>query len=271
MDRATVLGIGVALGGITTGQLLEGGRITQLLQPTAAIIILSGTAGATLVQTPMSTFVRAMKSIKNAFAEPANKSAALIEEIVQYATIARKEGILALEPLAPKASDPFLQRAINMAVDGVDSAAMRESLEAVVAHAEEEGEDVAKVFEAAGGYSPTIGIIGAILGLIQVMSHLSEVAKVGEGIAVAFVATIYGLLVANVICLPLGGKLKTRTRDNVAMKTLMLEGVLAIQEGMNPKLVRERLLARAPEAAHAGKKKAEGAGEAEGEAPAQAA
>ncbi|HLK39070.1 MAG TPA: MotA/TolQ/ExbB proton channel family protein, partial [Polyangiaceae bacterium] len=155
-------------------------------------------------------------------------------------------GILALEPLAAKASDPFLRRAIGMAVDGADSAAMRESMEASVSHLEEEGEDVAKVFEAVGGYSPTIGIIGAVLGLIQVMSNLSDIAKVGEGIATAFVATIYGVAIANIIALPMAGKLKIRNREAVALKMLMLEGALAIQQGMNPKLVRERLLASAP-------------------------
>ena len=128
-----------------------------------------------------------------------------------------------------------------MAIDGADSTAMRESLEPAIAQVEESGEDAAKVFEAAGGFSPTIGIIGAVLGLIQVMSNLSDIAKVGEGIATAFVATIYGVGFANLIALPIGGKLKMRNREAVAAKELMLEGALAIQQGLNPKLIRERL------------------------------
>jgi chemotaxis protein MotA len=144
-------------------------------------------------------------------------------------------------------SDPFLGRALMMAVDGADSAAMRDALETSIGQMEEEGEDIAKVFETAGGYAPTIGIIGAVLGLIQVMSHLSDIEKVGEGIATAFVATIYGVGFANIVCLPVGGKLKLRNREAVAVKGMMLEGALAIQEGMNPKLVRERLSSLQPE------------------------
>jgi chemotaxis protein MotA len=230
--------------------MIEGGRIAQISQPTAAMIVGLGTIGATMIQFPLATFIRACKSIKTVVQEPPNKAEELIEELVKYAAVARKDGILALEPLAAKASDPFLARALGMAVDGADSAAMRESMEASIAHLEEEGEDVAKVFEAAGGYAPTIGIIGAVLGLIQVMSNLSDIAKVGEGIAVAFVATIYG------VALAMAGKLKIRSREAVAHKLLMLEGALAIQQGMNPKLVRERLLAAAP---HEDKKKGDAA------------
>ncbi len=256
MDRGTLIGLGLGFGGILVGNMIEGGRIAQISQPTAAMIVGLGTIGATMIQFPLATFIRACKSIKTVVQEPPNKAEELIEELVKYAAVARKDGILALEPLAAKASDPFLARALGMAVDGADSAAMRESMEASIAHLEEEGEDVAKVFEAAGGYAPTIGIIGAVLGLIQVMSNLSDIAKVGEGIAVAFVATIYGVALANICCLPMAGKLKIRSREAVAHKLLMLEGALAIQQGMNPKLVRERLLAAAP---HEDKKKGDAA------------
>jgi chemotaxis protein MotA len=182
-----------------------------------------------------------MKSAKIALFEPPNRAAPLIEEIVAYATMARKDGIVSLENYLTPTTDPFLRRAILMAVDGADSAAMRAALETSIDQAEEEGNDIAKVYETAGGYSPTIGIIGAVLGLIQVMSHLSDIEKVGEGIATAFVATIYGVGFANIICLPLGGKLKHRNREAIAIRGIILEGALAIQEGMNPKLVRERL------------------------------
>jgi chemotaxis protein MotA len=266
MDRGTMIGIAVALGGIVGGDLIEGGKISALIQPTAAMIVGLGTIGATMIQFPFGTFVRAMKNIKAVFNEPPDRSEAIIEEVVKMATIARKDGILALEPLAAKAGDPFLGRAITMAVDGVDSTAMRESLEATIHHTEQDGEDVAKVYEAAGGYAPTIGIIGAVLGLIQVMSHLSDIAKVGEGIAVAFVATIYGVAMANILFLPFAGKTKLRTRAAVEAQLLVVEGALAIQQGMNPKLVRERLEAMAP---HSGKKHG-GAAPARAEAAASA-
>lgn len=242
MDKASVVGIALGFGGVFVGNMLEGGSLGQILQPIAAVIVLGGTIGATMLQFPMPTFVKAAKSLGSIFNEPPDNSSLLVEEIVRYATIARKDGILALESLAPKASDPFLSRALMMAVDGADSTAMRESLEPSVAHMEEAGEDLAKVFEAAGGYSPTVGIIGAVLGLIQVMQNLSDIAAVGHGIASAFVATIYGVAFANLIALPAAGKLKLRTRTLIASKELILEGALAIQQGMNPKLIRERLM-----------------------------
>jgi chemotaxis protein MotA len=241
MDKGTLIGLLLAACGILGGNFIEGGTLGQIIQPTAAMIVLGGTFGAVMIQFPFPVFVRAIKSAKNAFQEPPDHSTSLIEEIVSYASIARKDGILALESIAPKASDPFLTKALMMAVDGSDSTTMRDSLEPAIGQLEEGGEDVAKVYEALGGFAPTIGIIGAVLGLIQVMQNLSDIAKVGEGIAVAFVATIYGVGFANVICLPIAGKLKMRTREAVAVKTLMLEGALAIQQGMNPKLIRERL------------------------------
>ena len=151
MDKATFLGIGIAAAGVIGGDLIEGGKIQALIQPTAFMIVVGGTIGATMVQFPLKTFIRAIKGIKRALTEPADPSHALVEEVVKYATIARKDGILALEPLVPKASDPFLVRALTMAVDGADTSAMRETLEASMHHEEEDSEDVAKVFEAAGG------------------------------------------------------------------------------------------------------------------------
>jgi chemotaxis protein MotA len=251
MDLASVIGLVVAIGMILAGNAIEGGKIAQIAQPTAAMIVIGGTVGATMLQFPLATFIRAMKQIRAVFFAPASRDAKLVEEIVSYAATARRDGILALEPLAPKASDPFLVRALMMAIDGADSNAIRDALEQAIHKEEEEGEDAAKVFETAGGYAPTIGIIGAVLGLIQVMQNLSDIAKVGEGIATAFVATIYGVAFANLVCLPIGGKLKLRTRGAVALRTLMLEGALAIQQGMNPKLVKERLASFSHDHGHA--------------------
>ena len=258
MDLASIIGILLGMGAVVGGNLLEGGSIGQITQPTAFIIVIGGTIGAVTLQFPMSTLIDSVKGAKSVFSMPPDRGGKLVDEIVSYATTARKEGILALEPLAPKASDPFLTRALMMAVDGADSNAMRASLEASIHQVEEHGEDLAKVYEAAGGFSPTVGIIGAVLGLIQVMSNLSDVSKVGHGIATAFVATVYGVAFANLICLPIAGKLKLRAREAVAVMELMLEGSLAIQEGMNPKLIRERLNALRPQ--HGGKEHA-GAGE----------
>jgi chemotaxis protein MotA len=166
----------------------------------------------------------------------------IVEEIVEYANRARRDGILALEKTAETASDAFLRKALMMAIDGVDSQTLRDTLEVAISQEEEHGEDGAKAFEAAGGYSPTVGIIGAVLGLIHVMSNLSDINAVGHGIAAAFVATIYGVAVANIVFLPLGGRIKLGVREQASVREMMLTGVLAIQAGMNPKLVRERLL-----------------------------
>jgi chemotaxis protein MotA len=246
VDLSTLLGFVIGLGGILVGNAIEGGKLSQIMQGTAFMIVIGGTIGAIMIQHPMEIVKAAIGNLKLVFQPPHDPSQELIDEIVKYATIARKDGILALEPLAPKASDPFLARALMMAVDGADSKQMREVLEQMIHHVEQSGDDSGKFFEAAGGYAPTIGIIGAVLGLIQVMQNLTDIAKVGEGIATAFVATIYGVGFANIIFLPFGTKIKLRTREMVAVKTLILEGALSIQEGMNPKIVKDRLASFAP-------------------------
>lgn len=255
MDKASIIGIILGLVAVFGGNVLEGGQISQILNPIAFLIVAGGTVGATMLQFPLSTFIGALKSIKSILNPPASRAQALITEIVGYATTARRDGILALESAAPKASDPFLSRALMLAVDGSDSNQMRETLESTITHVEESGEDIAKVYEAVGGYAPTVGIIGAVLGLIQVMQNLSDIAKVGHGIASAFVATIYGVAIANLVALPVAGKLKLRTRDEVATLTLILEGALGIQQGVNPMVLRERLegLVHEPGDKHKGK------------------
>mgnify|MGYP001165746553 CR=1 FL=1 len=261
MDKASLVGLILGLLAIFGGNVLEGGSMSQVVNPIAFIIVAGGTVGATMLQFPMSTFIRAIKSFKTVMSPPKGRAPQLIEEIIGYATTARRDGILALESVAPKATDPFLARALMLAVDGADSNQMKQTLESTIEHAEEQGEDVAKVFEAIGGYAPTVGIIGAVLGLIQVMQNLSDIEKVGHGIASAFVATIYGVAIANLIALPCGGKMKTRTRDEVATLTLILEGALGIQQGVNPMVLRERLEGLMPhDEKHAAGKEGAGAG-----------
>jgi len=235
MQPGPLIGMAFALFCILLGNLLEGGHLGSVVGGPAALIVVGGTIGAVMVQYPMSTLLAAVRAAGATFKKPTQDGHKLIDEIVD-------DGILALEKIAASASDPYLSKALMMAIDGVDSTTLRETMEITISKQEEHGEDAAKAFEAAGGYSPTVGIIGAVLGLIHVMSNLSDIAAVGEGIAGAFVATIYGVAVANIIFLPIGGRIKLRLRDEITMKELMLVGVLAIQEGMNPKLVRERLV-----------------------------
>lgn len=241
IDIGTILGLIVGFAGILVGNALEGGHIGTIIQPTAALIVFGGTLGATLISFPFGTCVKAAKSFMNMFLNPPNDPAALIEEIVGYAQKARKDGIIALEKDASTASNPFLGRALLLAVDGTDAHTMREHLELELGQTEERGEVEAKVFESAGAYAPTIGIIGAVLGLIHVMANLSDVSKVGAGIAVAFVATIYGVGSANLCFLPAGGKLKLKHRSAIVLHELIIEGALGIQEGLNPNVLRAKL------------------------------
>jgi chemotaxis protein MotA len=241
MQFGPVIGVVVALFAILVGNALEGGHMGSMVGGPAALIVLGGTIGAVIVQFPGSTLLGAMRGAADTFKKAGVDPAKLVDEIVDYANRARRDGILALEKVTATASHPFLGKALTMAIDGADSTALRQTMEIAIGQHEEHGEDAAKVFEAGGGYSPTVGIIGAVLGLIHVMSNLSDIAAVGHGIAAAFVATIYGVAVANIIFLPFAGRIKFRVRDEVQRMELMLTGVLAIQEGMNPKLVKERL------------------------------
>ena len=240
-DFSTLAGIGVALSGIIGGLLLEKGNIQDVAQGTAAMIVLGGTLGAVLVTTPLPVFLRAVKGLRWAFMEQASSTAATIESLIQYATKARKNGIVSLESETATIPDPFFRRAVSLAVDGTDLQELRKMMELDIGLSEHTSEAEAKVWEAAGGYAPTIGIIGAVMGLIQVMKHLEDIVAVGHGIAVAFVATVYGVGSANLFFLPVANKLKARMRDASLRKEMILEGVVGIVEGLNPTLSRIKL------------------------------
>lgn len=241
LDVGSLLGILVGLGAILVGNALEGGHISALVQPTALLIVAGGTLGATMLGFPLPVFIKAVKALRDVFSDTKRDTSKLIAEIVDYAQKARREGIIALEEQLERASDPFLRKALLMAVDGADSKTMRDNLELVISHYEDDKEKLAKVWESAGGYAPTIGIIGAVMGLIHVMQNLADVSAVGKGIAVAFVATIYGVALANLLLLPVAFKLKLKLKAETKLLELMMEGALAIQEGMNPSLIREKL------------------------------
>jgi chemotaxis protein MotA len=240
-DFATIGGLIVAIGGILAGLLMEGGKVRDVSQVTAAIIVLGGTLGAVMVTTPLGVLMRATKRLGLLFFERNQPMGDTLEDLIKYAGQARKQGIVSLEQQASAIQDPFLRKALNLAVDGIEMNQIRTIMELDISMVEQHGEEEAKVFEAAGGYSPTVGIIGAVLGLIQVMKNLSNIEEVGHGIAVAFVATVYGVAVANLFFLPAASKLKTRVKASVQCRELMLEGVLAIVEGLNPKLIRTKL------------------------------
>ena len=269
IDLASVLGLVGGIGAIITGMMMEGGKLADILQVTAAIIVLGGTLGAVMVTTPLSILLSAAKKLGAVFFEKSHSSAEIIEEIISYASKARRSSIVSLESDLDNIHDPFLRKALTLAVDGTDLNAIRGIMELDIALEEKANEAEAKVYEAAGGYAPTIGIIGAVLGLIQVMKHLENIDEVGRGIAVAFVATVYGVGFANLFCLPAGNKLKARAHQILHSKELMLEGVCSIVEGLNPKLIRVKLEAFVQHKSK-GKGKAKDGAEAAAGAPAAA-
>ncbi|HET7753501.1 MAG TPA: MotA/TolQ/ExbB proton channel family protein, partial [Anaeromyxobacteraceae bacterium] len=192
---------------------------------------------------PMKDFVRGLKLARLAFTDRKEDLAGAAKDLVEYAGIARREGVLALEGLLPKVKDPFTRKALSYVVDGVDADVARDSLETAIALESAEKAVAAKVWESAGGFCPTIGIIGAVLGLIHVMENLSDPSKLGSGIATAFVATVYGVGAANVLFLPMATKMKRRFALEKERRVMIVEGVMAIQEGLNPRILEEKLRA----------------------------
>ncbi|KAF0219384.1 MAG: chemotaxis protein [Geobacteraceae bacterium] len=215
--------------------------VSAILQPTAAIIVLGGTFGATFVSFPLPTILQAVKDAKKALFPPSANPEGIIKDIIGYAAKARRNGLISLEQEAQSISDRFTKKGISLVVDGIDPQKLRETMEIELSSYEEHAKASAEVFEAAGGFAPTIGIIGAVLGLIHVMNNLSDSSKLGAGIAVAFVATIYGLMTANIICIPFGTKLKQRLKAEVQQKEMVIEGLIAIQNGENPHFIEQKL------------------------------
>ncbi len=240
-DLATILGLVLALAGILGGQALEGGKVGSIIQSTAALIVLGGTFGACLVQFPLLVAANSFKAVFQVFMEPKVDNKLVIQEIIRLANKARKEGVISLESDTDKIEDPFLKKALTMAMDGVEPKVLRDTMDLEISNLEEEGEQPIKFWQAAGGYSPTIGILGAVLGLIHVMENLTDPSKLGGGIAVAFVATVYGVGLANLVYLPMAGKLKLRTQSHLVTKEIMLVGVISILEGENPRLIDDKL------------------------------
>ena len=241
LDFASIGGLVLAVGGIVGGLLLEGGRIQDVSQITAAIIVFGGTLGAVMVNSPIAALRGALRRLPEIFHERGSTWDSLVDDIISYAVKARKTGLVSLETETAAIADPFLKKALDLAIDGTDLQELRQMMELQIALEEQRAEAEVKVYESAGGFAPTIGIIGAVMGLIQVMKNLANIEEVGHGIAVAFVATVYGVASANLFFLPAAGKIKARCRRETERKDLMLEGVAGIVEGLNPKIIRSKL------------------------------
>ncbi|WP_263358081.1 flagellar motor protein [Acidicapsa ligni] len=256
MDKASIGGVLLAVVGIVAGLLLEGGNLGQIIQPTAAMIVFGGTLGAVLLQFPLTTVIEATQRLAHVFFTPRQESAKLIQTLVAYANKARRSGLVSLDGDLKTIEEPFLRQALTLAVDGSEPAELRKIM-SLSMDARAEGEErLPAVFESAGGFSPTIGILGAVLGLIQVMQHLDRIEEVGKGIAVAFVATIYGVGAANLFFLPAAGKLRIRIQEEHRRREMMLEGVISILEGINPRMLEVKLGGFLDEVKAAARKKA---------------
>ena len=241
MDKSSIVGVFLAVAGIIAGLFIEGGNLGQILQPTAALIVFGGTMGAVLLQFPLSTVFGAFRSLGNVFTAPKAHNDELIRQLVSFANKARRNGVVSLDSDLKTIEDPFLRQSLMLAVDGTEPSELRSIMRVSLDSTAESEERLPAVFESAGGFSPTIGILGAVLGLIQVMQHLDNIQEVGRGIAVAFVATIYGVGIANLFFLPFAGKMRSRIREEHLRREMMLEGVVSILEGINPRMLEVKL------------------------------
>ena len=234
-------GILLAIVAILGGNILEGGHMSSLVQLTAFVIVAGGTLGAVMVQTPMATFVRSMKIAVWVFVPVKLQPEEAAEKIVNWSNIARREGLLGLEAIAEEEPDQFARKGLQLLVDGSEPEVIRSILEVEIDAREYQDIQAAKVFDGMGGYSPTIGIIGAVMGLIHVMNNLADPSKLGGGIATAFVATIYGVGFANLLFLPMANKLKSQVHSQTQFREMIVEGVISIAEGENPRNIETKL------------------------------
>ncbi len=241
MDKISIAGLVIGLVAIVGGQVLEGGHVGSLVQPTALLIVFGGTMGAVLLQSPFHIFKRGIQMARWIWIPPLIEQKRLIDQIGNWSQVSRREGLLALENFVTQVKDPFTKKGLQMLVDGADPDRLRELLEVEIATFEDEMKQSAKIWEAAGGYSPTIGILGAVMGLIHVMENLTDPSKLGAGIAVAFVATIYGVGLANLIYLPIAGKLKYYIGRMVMAREMLVDGLVGIAVGDNPRIIETRL------------------------------
>lgn len=241
MDITSIIGLLLGAAAVFGGAVLEGLPLSSIMQATAFIIVLGGTTGAIVLQSTQEDLVNAIKGLPIIFMGPKEKPGEVAELLVNLALKARKEGILALQGDIGSIEDPFLKKGLELMTDGTDPQLLRELLETELGFFEEEVTHASKVWEGAGGFAPTVGIIGAVLGLIHVMQNLNDPSKLGAGIAVAFVATVYGVGAANLLFIPLGGKLKGKRRTTIMTREMMIEGILSIQAGESPNFISEKL------------------------------
>lgn len=240
-DLLSLCGVTVAMVAVLLGQHLEGGSVTTLLNGPAILIVVGGSIGATMLQSPLPVFVRAMSMLVWVVRPPQVQAETQLKEIVRWAQLARREGLLGLEDVVESVRDAYARKGLQLVIDGNDPETIRETLELDAMARERHDLNAAKVIDSMGGYAPTLGILGAVMGLIEVMNNLADPAMLGQGIAVAFVATVYGVGLANLVFLPAANKLKALVREQSRVKELVTVGIMAIAAGDNPRSVEARL------------------------------
>ena len=240
MDWSSVGGLLLALGGIFLGQVLEGGHLRSILQPTAFLIVFAGTIGAVLLQTRLDNFIHGMRLLRWVFTPPKQDYHKLGEAIALWSNVSRREGLLHLEVHMNDSPDPFIKKGLRLLIDGITPAKLQEILAIDTATYESQHRQALKIWESAGGYSPTVGILGAVLGLIHVMENLADPARLGSGIAVAFVATIYGVGLANLFFLPVANKIKALLAIQINTREMLADSLAGIAAGDNLRLIQER-------------------------------
>ncbi len=241
MDKLSIAGLLLGLCGVIGGQLLEGGSISILFQGAAFLIVFGGTIGAVMLQNPLKVFLTGIRMARWVFITPQLQAQKKVSQITAWGSLARKDGLLALEQQITLSGDPFVKKGLQLLVDGNSPEKIREVLEVDIHSYEQLHWQSARVWESAAGYSPTIGIIGAVLGLVQVMQSLGEPEKLGAGIAVAFISTIYGVGLANLVFLPIAGKLKVLIAREVTMQEMLVDGLASIASGENPRFIENKL------------------------------
>ena len=242
MDFATLGGLGFALVCVLASYLMEGGSLAAVFVPSAMLLVLGGTIGAAMITTSMRTVMNLPNFVKIALFESHHNPGELINTIVALAEKARRDGLLPLEAEAKKIKDPFLRKAVELVVDGTDPAVVRSILETEMAFISARHKEGATLFQKLGGFAPTLGIIGTVLGLIHTLSNTSDASKMAESIAGAFIATLWGVSSANLFYLPMGDKLKVRHEEEQLFLEMSMEGVISIQTGENPRVIRTKLL-----------------------------
>lgn len=241
MDRGSLIGLGLAAAAVLGGQAMEGGHVGLFVQPAAFLIVVGGTLAAVLLHYPLPVFMQGMRMAKWVFRPPEPEALTLIRRVVQWSHTARQDGLLALERHVNMTHDPFQKTGLQLLIDGADAAKLRDTLDVQIVNFETNERQAARVWEAAGGYAPTLGILGAVMGLIHVMENLTEPGKLGTGIAVAFVATIYGVGLANLVFLPIANKIKFTIARRVSEREIVCDGLMGIAQGDNPRIIEARL------------------------------